>query len=286
MIDLHTHTTESDGTLNPNELLQGAQRIGLEAIGITDHDTFDGYDSAATFALHQKIDLLCGIELSVRFGGYSVHLLGYFLDGNPSQLVRGWVKKLQETRHTRNLRLVELLCAHGLVVTVDEIYDRGGKLPGRPHFATILTAKGYASSRQEAFDRYLGETGTCYVSRDEPTLGDALKIIAAAGGVSSLAHPLRVTRQRDRLECVLRRMQADGLIGLEVYHSEHTCDDTTFLQSLATRLDLMVTGGSDFHGATKPNVLLGTGIAEGLNVPRWVLENLRFRSEKSVQAAS
>lgn len=277
MIDLHTHTTESDGTLSPRELLQFAQRIGLEAVGITDHDTFDGYDSAAQFA--QKVDLVCGIELSVRCGGRSLHLLGYFLGGGPPQSIRRWVKSLQETRHARNLRLVELLSTHGFAITLDEIYDRGGKLPGRPHFAMILTEKGYVNSRQEAFDRYLGEAGVYHVSRDEPTMAEALKIIAFAGGVSSLAHPLRIVKQRDSLEHMARRMQTDGLMGIEVYHSEHTHDDTIFLESLAARLDLMVTGGSDFHGATKPHVLLGTGTAGELNVPRRVLEDLRFRSQ-------
>jgi predicted metal-dependent phosphoesterase TrpH len=173
-------------------------------------------------------------------------------------------------------------------ITLSEVYQRGGKLPGHPHFAAILTDKGYVRNPQQAFDYYLGQAGTCFVSRDEPTLSESVKRISAAGGLSSLAHPFRITRRTDRLERMLLEMETEGLQGLEVYYSEHSAKDTAFLRTLASRLGLAVTGGSDFHGAAKPDIRLGTGFDGTLHVPSRVLDDLRrinnFKRNGSVAA--
>src|SRR5580700_11233205 len=135
MIDLHTHTDQSDGTLSPRELVEEAARVGLEALAITDHDTFAGYDQAEEHAARASIDLICGVELSTKYRGRSVHLLAYFLKQAPSREFRGWVAALEGSRHQRNLELVEKLCASGVDITIEDVSRHAGKIVGRPHFA-------------------------------------------------------------------------------------------------------------------------------------------------------
>ncbi len=276
MIDLHAHTTESDGTFTSRELVLAARQAGLEAIAITDHDTFAGYDGAVDFARELALDLVCGIELSVKFKQQSVHLLSYFLNGSPSREFRDWVQALQGSRHARNQAMVERLRSKGVEITLEEVHQSGGKLPGRPHFARLLSEKGYVTCPQEAFKRYIGEGASCFVQREEVDFSESVERIARAGGLSSLAHPLRtITRNYRSLEEHVRIMKNEGLDCLEVYHSDHSIGDVNFLCSLAARLSLAATGGSDFHGATKPGVDLGKGQNGTLNVPYSLLVELR-----------
>ena len=275
MIDLHTHTDESDGSLSPAQLVQAAVEAGLEALGITDHDTFAGYDRALQFARDAGLDLVCGIELSTKYRGRSVHLLGYFPGPGPSDEFRRWIGVLQSSRHRRNQELVDKLRSHGFQITLEEVRRRGRGLPGRPHFAAILVEKGYVSSMQQAFDEYLDESGACYVSRDEPAFEDAAGRIVEGGGLPSLPHPIRVSRDFAVLEGWVRDMRGLGLRGIEVYHSDHAPAEVDFYTSLASRLSLAISGGSDFHGTVKPRVKLGTGIDGNLNIPRAVLDDLR-----------
>jgi predicted metal-dependent phosphoesterase TrpH len=275
MIDLHAHTTESDGTLAPRELIEAAARAGLEALAITDHDTFAGFDQAVPAARERALDLVCGIELSTKFRTRTVHLLGYFLDNHPGQEFRDWILRWQQARHRRNRELIAKLQRLGFGVKLEEVYRLGGTLPGRPHFAAILVQKGYFASTQQAFDECLGETGTAYVVRDEASFAEAVQRIAASGGFASLPHPGRVTRDPLALEEYLREMRELGLRGIEVYHSDHSAADTALYKDLAERLGLTVTGGSDFHGAIKPHIELGTGRSGNLNIPRSVLDDLR-----------
>ena len=267
MIDLHSHTDQSDGTLSAPQLIAHAVHIGLEALAITDHDTFAGYALAVPHAAEAGLDLVCGIELSTKYRGKSVHLLGYFIRQGPAQEFHEWVTGLQYGRHARNGQLVDLLRSKGVEITLEEVYRRGGNLPGRPHFAALLVEKGYVPTLQEAFDVYLDASASCYVQRDEPSFAESVARIAGAGGLSSLAHPGRVSRQLPVLEEIVRDMQTLGLQGIEVYHSDHTAQDVECYGSLARQQALAVTGGSDFHGNTKPSVALGTGINGNLNVP-------------------
>ena len=278
MIDLHTHTDASDGTLSARELIQSAARLGLEALAITDHDTFDGYDRAVPCAAELGLDLVCGVELSTKYGGRTVHLLGYFLEGEPGAEFRKWIEDLQQGRRMRNRKLADLLQSNGFDITLEEVQRRGGNLPGRPHFAALLVEKGYAASMQQAFDRFLDESAPCYVPREEPDFGESAGRILAAGGLPSLAHPGRVSKSMPILEEYVDGMRTLGLRALEVFHSDHSNEDTCFYESLASRLSLAVTGGSDFHGEMKPRVALGTGIDGKLNVPRRVLDDLRSAS--------
>jgi 3',5'-nucleoside bisphosphate phosphatase len=271
MIDLHTHTTESDGSFTPAELLEEAERIGLEALAITDHDTFDGYDRAV--ALSPRLELVCGIEISTSWEGRSTHLLAYFPgSGAPAEL-RAWVDRLNEGRRKRNAELARRLQSKGLEITLEEVGERAGRRVCRPHFAAVIVEKDYAVSIQDAFDRFLGEDGACYVPGDEAEFVDAVARVRASGGLPVLAHPGRICPEPFCFIGELERMRDAGLLGIEVYHTEHTRERQLEWEDIARRFSFAITGGSDFHGANKPGVALASGFGN-VCVPRIVLERL------------
>jgi predicted metal-dependent phosphoesterase TrpH len=272
MIDLHSHTTASDGTFSPAQLVDEAGRAGVRILGITDHDTFSGYDRAVPLARQAGLELVCGIELSTKLHGNSVHLLGYFLGTDGLGVFRGWIGDLQESRRERNVRLVARLQQLGLQITLEEVQARGGEMTGRPHFAQLLLEKGYVSSLQQAFDEYLDESAKGYVTRNEPQFAEAVGHIREGGGIASLAHPIRL---REDVSGVLPALRAAGLNAIEAYHSDHSPAQTELYLDLAAQNGLLVTGGSDFHGAVKPEIRLGTGRSGNLRVPEDLVDRLR-----------
>jgi 3',5'-nucleoside bisphosphate phosphatase len=275
LIDLHSHTNESDGTFSPAELVAEAREAGVEVLGITDHDTFSGYDCALPLAGAAGIELVCGIEVSTKLHDHSVHLLGYFLKTNGLAGFREWVLDMQASRRERNVRLAARLRELGFDITLAEAEARGRGMTGRPHFAQIMVEKGYVANLRQAFDEYLDESAIGYVFRREPQLTDAVARIRQAGGIASLAHPVRINGDVPNL---LPELCAAGLNALEAYHSDHDAGDVERYLELAERYGLLVTGGSDFHGAVKPGVRLGTGCEGNLNVPREVFERLKAAS--------
>lgn len=273
MIDLHSHTNQSDGTCSPAELVAIAASTGVTTLGITDHDTFAGFDQAREFAAAEGIELICGIELSTKLYGHSVHLLGYFpCCGGTLADFREWVTDMQVSRRDRNRRLAAKLQEMGFHITLDEAEARGRCMTGRPHFAQLMVEKGYVSNFRQAFDQYLDESASAYVYRREPTFAEGVERIRAAGGIASLAHPIRV---RGDVPALLPELCASGLNAIEAYHSDHTESDTNLYVGLAERHGLLVTGGSDFHGAVKPEVRLGTGCEGNLHIPESVVDRLR-----------
>jgi len=282
LIDLHTHTTASDGSFEPAQLIEAAVAAKLDALSITDHDTFAGYDEARPFAEKAGLDLICGIELSTKMPqpgkprGRSIHLLGYFPKGEPANEFQDWIRQLGESRKDRNLRLAKRLQELNIDVTIEEVEARGRNMAGRPHFAQILVEKGYVTTLQEAFDRYLDEKAEAYVDREEPMLGEGIRRINDAGGVASLAHPIRMGKRRPgEEEDAIRQMAKMGLPAIEAYHSDHTERDVERYQLIARRYELAVTGGSDFHGTNKPGVLVGSGKNGNVAVPNKVLDRLK-----------
>jgi predicted metal-dependent phosphoesterase TrpH len=273
LIDLHTHTTESDGTLNPEELVELAAAQGLEALAITDHDTLSGYDVALPLARERGLDLVCGIELSTKLNGRTVHLLGYFLKQLPSDDFRSWLTEMQASRRDRNIRLAERLRSLGIQITIEEVEARGQRMAGRPHFAAIMYEKGFVKSMQEAFDDYLDESAKGYVDRKEPLLTEGIQRIKAGGGISSIAHPIRI-HHNSTVDQTVAEMCDAGLDAIEVFHSDHGERETEEFLCLARKFNLGVSGGSDFHGDVKPKIKLGTGPGS-LNIPRAVLDRLR-----------
>lgn len=274
MIDLHAHTDRSDGEFSPAGLIEEARRAGVSTLGITDHDTFAGYDQAREAARSAGIDLLCGIELSTSLHGQPVHLLGYFVDTDPGP-VRSWIVTMQEYRMQRNRRLAARLQELGVDVTLEDAASRGSGLIGRVHFAKALVEKGYVRTVPEAFTRYLGEHARAYVPLIPVTFADAAQRIRETPGVASLAHPVRV---RGDVSALLPELLEAGVNAIEAYHSDHTRAQTECYLALAKRYGLQVTGGSDFHGPhIKPDIHLGTGRRKNLRIPEDLMERLRNR---------
>jgi len=267
VIDLHSHTNESDGTFTPAELVDLATERGLEALAISDHDTFAGFDQALPLARSRGLDLVCGIELSTRVPGtkaWSVHLLGYFLHQPPPAEFREWLDELIEGRRDRNRRLITSLRDRGVDIELVEVEKLGRTLTGRPHFARVLIQKGYVNSFDEAFKRYLGETAPSYVERYAPYVADAVQRVLDAGGLPVLAHPIRLGFRDHEAE--------------EKFIGDHRPADMERYAAIAHKYNLAVSGGSDFHGDVKPQISLGTGHNGNLNIPKSVLEGLRAAS--------
>jgi len=282
LIDLHTHTTASDGTYSPEELVRAAKAAQLDALAITDHDTFAGYDEALPVAAEVGIELVCGIELSTKMPvpgrprGKSIHLLGYFPVKPPAEEFSEWISSLQESRRDRNRRLAARLQELGVAITLEDVVAVGRSMTGRPHFARVLMDKGYVSTLQEAFDKYLDESAEAFVEREEPSLGEGIRRILDGGGVPSIAHPIRLGRRTPQQEeDLIRQMGKMGLLAIEAYHSDHGSRELERYQLLARRYGLAVTGGTDFHGDNKPDVRLGTGRDNNVAVPNKVLDRLR-----------
>jgi predicted metal-dependent phosphoesterase TrpH len=272
LIDLHTHSNESDGSLSPRQLVEEAARAGVSVLAITDHDTLAGYDQALPAAREAGVELLCGIELSTKLNGHSVHLLGYFPSGGGLEDFRRWLLEMQASRRDRNVRLAARLRELGLDIRMEEAEALGRGMTGRPHFAQVMLQKGYVTNIRQAFDEYLDESAKGYVNRREPQFGEGVRRIRAAGGIASLAHP---TRLPGNPAALLPELCATGLQAIEAYHSDHGPRETDMYLDLAKRHGLKVTGGSDFHGAVKPEVMLGTGCGGNLRIPRQVYEDLR-----------
>jgi predicted metal-dependent phosphoesterase TrpH len=278
VIDLHTHTNESDGSCTPLALVDRALAMGLEALGISDHDTFAGYDQAVEPARVYGLDLVCGIELSVRMASRrrSVHVLAYFLNQPPPVEFRDWVSGLLATRRERNFRLVAKLQGMGVPIELSEVERIGRTLTGRPHFARVLIQKGFATDYDDAFRRYFGEAAPAFVERQGPEISVAAERVAEAGGLAVLAHPIRLgVRDPAAEELLVKELRDGGIRGIEVYHSDHGPEDVRRYACIAKKYDLAVTGGSDFHGDAKPDVALGSGRNGNLDIPRSVLEVLR-----------
>ncbi|MGH9608321.1 MAG: PHP domain-containing protein [Bryobacteraceae bacterium] len=278
-IDLHTHTTASDGTLTPEELLKLASDIGLDALAITDHDTFAGFEQAATIA-PDSLQVIRGIELNSRLklvdGGFrSAHVLGFFPSREPSREFVHWLEEQRLERRMRNEKLVDSLRSRGVAISLQEVEKRGKTLTGRVHFARVLIDKGYAADTEDAFRRFLGEDAPSFVERQSYTAEDTVRIIRSGGGIPVLAHPIRLALGEVAERSVVEHLKAAGMAGLEIYHSEQPPQAQARYRKLAEELDLLPTGGSDFHGRVKPGTELGRGVNDNIRVPRAFLDRLR-----------
>lgn len=285
-VDLHSHTTASDGSFTPAELIAEALRVNLAALAITDHDTFDGYEQAIAPAEAAGLRLIRGIELNSRLeieGGRMrfAHILAYFPAREPSADFVDWIQTQQEERRDRNQRLIASLQNRGIEITLPEIENLGRSLAGRPHFAKVLVKKGYASSIDDAFGRYLKEGTPTYVERETFTAEQVIAVVRAGGGIPVVAHPIRLNLPHDELERdVFIMLKNAGLLGLEVIHSEHDPEMAEYYGKLASELDLLPTGGSDFHGTVKPDVGLGAGRDGNVCVPVQFLDDLSSLQEQ------
>ena len=273
-IDLHLHTTHSDGSQSPADVVRLAHEAGVSALAITDHDITTGLPEAIAAGQKLGIEIIPGIEISSRHGESELHVLGYFLKWEDAQLNER-LMTLRESRHRRNPKIIELLQAAGIDITYDEVRAvAGSDSVGRPHIARVLMDKKVVTTAKEAFDRFLAEGKAAYVPRDLPAPVDAIRWIKDAGGLAVLAHPTWVRTTEGTLTDLARQLKEQGLDGVEVHYSTHTPRQTRTYLSLAKQLGLLVTGGSDFHGLTKPDIEVGTGKGS-LHVPDHLLPKLK-----------
>ena len=269
-IDLHAHTTASDGDQSPTQLIALAKAAGLAAIAVTDHDTTDGVGEALEAGMRLGVEVIPGIELSAEIDSEpgqrgQCHILGLGIDPrNPTLLAR--LHKIQDNRINRNARMVEKLNSldelksRNIHITLAEVEaEAGGDIVARPHFAKVLMAKGLVGSVQEAFNEYLGENAKAHVPRDSVTPEEAIRLIHDAGGVAILAHPNNCKRGTpEATEQYILQLRAKGLDGIEARYNLHSPEDTARYLDLASRHGLLTSGGSDFHGlSVKPKVKLG-----------------------------
>ena len=256
VIDLHTHTSYSDGTDTPAQLINKALAAGISIIGLTDHDSISGWQEA-TDALRTGISLVPGAEISCQTpDGISVHILGLLFDSNNSELM-STLEKTRENRHGRMEKIIARINEAGIDITMDDVLEQlsDGATLGRPHLADALVKKGIVASRDEAFTQMLHNNSKYYVSHYSPTPEAAIKLIKAAGGVSVIAHPMASHRGRTiSLETFGSIIQA-GLDGIEVDHRDHSPDEKSQLIKLANESNLVMTGASDYHGNGKLNTL-------------------------------
>ncbi len=279
MIDLHTHSTASDGTLSPSELVYLAKKTGLEALALTDHDTLKGLKSAWQTASEERLPFLCGVEISIKYERKGhFHLLGYFLTPEVPE-IENTLQKLHEARERRNEKIVEKLQEMGIDITMEELREIAKGEIGRPHIANLLVKKGVVKDFNQAFEKYLKKGAPAYVPKALLSPEEGIKIILKAKGIPVLAHPVTLQQTEEELENYLKELKELGLAGIEAYYTEHTKGFTNFLLSLAKQLDLLVTGGSDFHGENKPDIKLGRGFGD-LDVPFECFENLKNSLEK------
>lgn len=257
-IDLHTHSTASDGSYRPREVVRLAKDAGLRAMALTDHDTIDGLAEALAAGAALGVEVIPGVEISTRHGGDTMHILGYFLDFHSGRLAER-LAVLQQARKDRNPKIIAKLNALGIPLTMEQVERvSGGGQVGRPHIARALLERGYVTTLQQAFDIFLNNHGKAYVQKYRFPLREALGMIREARGVPVLAHPFTLEMgSAGALRSLLLDLQAHGLAGIEVFYSDHTPEQEALYLHLARELDLLVTGGSDFHGANKPEVTLG-----------------------------
>jgi 3',5'-nucleoside bisphosphate phosphatase len=276
-LDLHAHTTASDGDLSPTQLIWWAKAVGLTVLAVTDHDTTEGIAEAYVAGHKYGVEVISGIELSadIDVPRGQCHLLGYFIDPeNPTLNAR--LREVREARNTRNARIAAKIQTHGWNVTLEEVEAQaGGDVVARPHFARVLVNKGYVADMGEAFEKHLGKGGTFYVERERLSQQEAIELIHTAGGVCILAHPNNLNCDAEETEARIRHLQTLGLDGIEARYNKHTPEDTARYLALAGKYGLLTSGGSDFHGqSVKENVFLGH--VEGkLPAPAELLEPLK-----------
>ena len=268
-IDLHIHTTASDGTCRPREVVRLAAEKGLRAIAITDHDTILGHGEALSAGLDYGVEVVPGIEVSTKYG-VSVHILGYYLE-NLIPLLADVI----DDRDRRNEKIAALMAADGLPVSYQKMKERFGEVIGRPHFGRILVELGLAENMNDAFARFVDRGQRYYVPRTIIPIETSVEAIVESGGVPVLAHPFQYKKNDRELRELIELCMDHGLRGMGCRYSGYDEEQVAYLEGLADEYGLIRTGGSDFHGDNKPHIRLGTGIDNELDVPYTWLEELK-----------
>jgi len=274
IVDLHTHTTESDGSFTPEELIAEAKRVGLSAIAITDHDSISGIKKATPLADELGIELIPGVELSTDYNGKEVHVVGLYVNDEDEYFLTK-IKEFKENRDSRNAIMVENLQKEGFAITMEELTaENPDCVITRANIARFLYEHGMIPTIQTAFEKYIGDNCKCYVNRFKITPMDGVRLIKKAGGTAILAHPLLYHMSDSTLQKMVDEMKEAGLDGIEAIYCTYTPAEERQMKQFAKENGLLISGGSDFHGTTKPKLELGTGYGK-LYIPYEVLETIK-----------
>lgn len=274
LIDLHVHSNASDGSLTPTEVADEAMRMGLSAIALTDHDTIDGIPEILEYTKDKPLEVVPGIELSCYYNNREVHILGFYMDyANPA--LNEELSELKIAREGRNLKMVELMQADGLPVTMEKLlHGNPDSVITRAHFARVLVEEGVCKDKEAAFKKYIGIGCKYYLPKPQVTCETAMRILTTYSKGAFLAHPLLYHLGYAQIEELLIYLKSLGLKGVEAYHSSNNAYESDKLRSMALKLGLGISGGSDFHGAVKPNIQMGKGRG-GMKISMHILDEIK-----------
>ncbi len=268
-IDLHVHSTASDGTLSPTQVVRLAREKGLQAIALTDHDTIDGVGEAIEAGALYGVEVIPGIELAADFPGENLHLLGLYIDYEDKDFLQK-LKPLVNSREIRNQKMLDQLDDLGLPISLEE----NSNATTRGHFAKALLEAGHVASMEEAFDLYISPGKPGYIKRMTPSPKECIDLIHQAGGLAILAHPTLYGLDMIEIETLIARLADDGLEGIEAIYCLHSPEEEAALIKIAKKYNLIISGGSDFHGDHKPGLELGTGYGN-LKIPYRLLDQIK-----------
>lgn len=273
-VDLHVHSTKSDGSYTPTQLVEYAIEKGLSAFALTDHDTTEGLAEAFEAARGKKIEVVPGIEFSTEYQGRDIHILGFYIDYEGEEFKK-YLLDFQESRTIRNEKLCQKLREHGVDITYEELQAHFPEaVLTRAHYARFLLEKGCVSSVKEAFDKYIGDHAPCFLPREKVTPVQAVELILRAKGVPVLAHPVLYGMSEEGLDTLVSTLKEAGLVGIEAVYSTYNTAQERKMKALAEKYELLISGGSDFHGAAKPGLDLADGYGK-LFVPYELLEKIK-----------
>lgn len=287
LIDLHTHSNMSDGSLSPSLLIDLAVESNLSVIALTDHDTMEGIAEAQNAVQKANddgfsIELVSGVEISVYYKGVDIHVLGLFVD-ETSLILRQALSNANDLRNNRNEKMAAAFRKDGIPITIEKLQERANgnnssngedSVITRAHFATFLVENGFANDTQNAFDKYVGENSPYYIAREYLSPKDGLELIHSAKGLAFLAHPFLYDFSLEEIEQMIKDLKKMGIDGIEAYHSTHSNKEEDILIDLASKNNLLITGGSDFHGEVKPDIKLGIGKGN-MKIPYSIYEEIK-----------
>lgn len=275
-IDLHVHSNASDGTLTPTEVVKLAIDKNLAAIALSDHDTVKGVDEAIQAAKGSDLEVIPATELSCYYQGIEIHILGLFVNYQNPEFLEA-LDKLEQARFQRNLDMIQLFQKDGIDITLDDLLaDNPDSIITRAHFARVLVQKGICKDKNAAFEHYLGVGCPYYLPKPQVTPEHSLSLITRAGGFPILAHPMLYHMGWSQIEELVQYLIPLGLKGIEAYHSSNYALQSDKLRSMANKYNLLISGGSDFHGANKPDIELGTGRGS-LRITEHILDQIKSR---------
>ena len=283
IVDLHVHSTKSDGSYTPCELVAYAVTKGLSAFALTDHDTVAGIDEALEAARGKDLEVIPGIELSSEYNGKDIHILGLFIDYR-SAVFQEQIKRFADSRELRNEKMCKKLQTGGIPIEYSSLKEYFSEsVITRAHYARYMLDKGYITSLKEAFERYIGDHSPYFVPREKVSPKDAVSLILNAKGIPVLAHPMLYHMGNEQLENLILSLQDNGLMGIEAIYTTHSPSDENMLKQLAAKHALLISGGSDFHGAAKPAIDLGSGYGH-LYIPADILDTIRQKRKEFFNA--